>query len=383
MDARERDERSRPRRVVYFTDAIAFGGAEQALLILLAGLDRHRWQPVLLYHPESALAPLVARARELGVALAPVPRWNGWGALWRVPGLATRLRQLRPAVFHANLWWPLACRQGIAAAAIARVPAIVATEHLFIDVPWRRSIAVQRLLSGAVGRYLAVSRSVATRLRTDLRIPPGKIRVIPNGVDAAQIARPFDPLLRATLTRGADRPVILTLARLNPQKGLRYLLEAAAQVPEACFVVAGEGDERAALEAGAAALGLDGRFRLLGQRDDVPELLASCDMVVLPSLFEGLPLAVLEGMAAGRPVVATDVDGVGEAISDGETGLLVPPAQPASLARAIRRLLADAELGVRLATAARARVRDHFSAEAMVAGVCETYEQLLTRAGRG
>jgi glycosyltransferase involved in cell wall biosynthesis len=175
----------------------------------------------------------------------------------------------------------------------------------------------------------------------------------------------------------SERPIVLTLARLDRQKGLYYLLEAAALVPEAVFVLAGEGPEWPALEAQARALGLTKRVILLGYRDDVSDLLASCDVFVLPSLFEGLPLSVLEAMAAGKPVVATAIGGTDEAVVDGVTGLLVPPADPAALAKGIRMVLSDPVLSARLGAAGRARAHEQFSAEAMVRRVSDVYDELL------
>src|SRR5262249_44896941 len=150
--------------------------------------------------------------------------------------------------------------------------------------------------------------------------------------------------LRAALMGSTDRPIVLTAARLAEQKGLCYLLKAAALLPQAMFVLAGEGPERAVLEAQAAELGLNKRVLFLGHRHDVPDLLACCDLFVLPSLFEGLPLSILEAMAAKKPVIASAVGGNNEVIVHGETGLLVRPADPAALASAIQAILSDPDL---------------------------------------
>ncbi len=192
------------------------------------------------------------------------------------------------------------------------------------------------------------------------------VRVVHNGIDVERFDRPSDLALRSTFTGGTERRLVLTLARLHWQKGLRHLIAAAAEVPEAVFIVAGEGEERPRLEDDVTRLGLGHRFRFLGHRTDIPDLLAACDVVVLPSLFEGLPVSILEAMAARKPVVATAIEGNDEAVADGVTGLLVPPADPSSLARAIRRVLGDAQLANCLAAASRARVEQQFSARAMV-----------------
>jgi glycosyltransferase involved in cell wall biosynthesis len=172
-------------------------------------------------------------------------------------------------------------------------------------------------------------------------------------------------------------PVVLTLARLDRQKGLPVLLHAASLVPDAVFVIAGEGPERPALEALRTELDLEGRVQLLGQRDDVSELLARCDLFVLPSLFEGLPLSLLEAMAAGKPVIATAIAGTLEAVTDGETGLLAPPGDAAALASRIRRFLADRDFAARVALAGQIHVRQHFSPERMTGEVQALYLEVI------
>ncbi len=363
--------------VCFFTDTTGFGGAEQALLTLMAGLDRRCWEPALVYHPSPGVEGLVQGVRAQGVTLRPVPPMpEGSVGARRLLGFVRQLRAWRPAVFHAHLVWPLACKFGLAAAILARVPAIVATEHLFVDyTPPAASLWQQRLIAARVGRYLAVSHALARQLTAALPIPPGNVQVIHNGVRLAPFASP------APRPDGSGRPVVLTLARLDAQKGHRYLLEAAAAVPEAQFVLAGEGPERAALEAQAAALGLGERVCFLGYRADATALLAGCDVFVLPSLNEGLPLSILEAMAAGKPVIASAVGGLGEAIVSGESGLLVPPAAPDAVALAIRQVLADPALARRLARAGRARVERDFSASAMVGQVTGVYTELLARRG--
>jgi glycosyltransferase involved in cell wall biosynthesis len=188
--------------------------------------------------------------------------------------------------------------------------------------------------------------------------------------------RPGDTKLRSKFRGAVERPIVLTIARLEEQKGIRYLLEAAARVPEALFVLAGEGSERGRLEAQARKSGLEDRIIFLGYREDIADLLASCDLFVLPSLFEGFPLAILEAMAAGKPVITTAIDGNDEAIVEGETGLLVPPANPAALSEAIRSLLANPNRARALAMHGKARVQRHFSAQTSTAKVTQIYDEL-------
>ncbi|MBI3952199.1 MAG: glycosyltransferase [Acidobacteria bacterium] len=368
------------RTVAYFLDSAHFGGTEQVVLQILSGLDRGHWRPVLFHHPEPGLAPLLREAENLNVERRPVPRMQSRHSLvaW-LPRFIGELRAEHPAVFHAHLNSPLSCKDGLIAAGLARVPAIVATAHLFMELPLTRFVrAQQRFVATAVDRYIAVSHEVAGRLRRTFYIPARKISVVHNGIYPTRFNGPVNTALRATLTGSSKQPVVLILARLDQQKGHRYLLEAAALVPEAVFVLAGDGPERANLEAQAQRLGLNNRVLFLGYRQDAPDLLACCDLFVLPSLFEGLPLSILEAMAANKPVIASAISGNNEAIVHGETGLLVPPADPTALAAAIRMVLSNRELARRLAAAGRARVYKEFSAEGMVQRVTHIYEQILS-----
>jgi glycosyltransferase involved in cell wall biosynthesis len=170
---------------------------------------------------------------------------------------------------------------------------------------------------------------------------------------------------------------VLTVARLESQKDHATLIEAVPRVPDARFVLVGEGGERRALESRARALGVSDRVRFLGLRGDIADLLAISDVFVLPSLYEGLPLSILEAMAAGKPVVASSIPGIDEVVVDGETGLLVPPRDPAALAASIRLLLTDSDLRVRLGDAGRERVHGTFSLERMVEGVVAVYQEAL------
>jgi glycosyltransferase involved in cell wall biosynthesis len=375
------------RRVFYFTDSRDFGGAEQSLLNLMRGIDRERWQPLLIHHPHPGIAPLIKEAQELAIETWPVPPMpEGWRGAARVPRFARQLRARRPEVFHAHLTWPRGCKFGLAAAVLARIPAIVATEQLFVETaPDKSAYFQQRFIARGVDRYIAVSGEVARRLDETFQIPLRKLVVIPNGIPVTAFSRPPSPTLRKTLTGPVERPIILTLARLDKQKGHPYLLRAAVQVPDALFLLAGDGPERAGLENLVQQLGIAGRVLFLGYRQDIADLLKICDMMVLPSLYEGLPLSILEAMAAGKPVIATNIGGTNEAVIDGQTGLLVPPADPPALAAAIRKLIENPLLAGKLAAAGKEQVQREFSVETMICRVTQVYDEILdaTRGSNG
>ena len=367
------------RTVAYFTDSTDFGGAEQSLLNLISRLDRARWQPVLIHHPGAGIEPLLAAARRLEVTLLPVaPMPEGREGAPRIPAFVRQLRAWHPDVFHAHLTWPLACKYGLLAATLARVPAVLVTAHLFVELPDPRLVRLkQRFFGAGIQRYVAVSQAVAARLRQTFALPLRKLQVVPNGIAVDAFDRIDGQAVRERLAGGSGKPIVLCVARLAEQKGQRYLIDAAERVPDALFVLAGDGPDRSTLAARIHERHLTDRVLLLGARRDIPALLAACDVFVLPSLWEGLPLAILEAMAARKPVIATQVGGTPEAVIHGESGWLAPPADVGALATALQTLLRDAPLAEKYAAAGRARVEQEFSIETMTRRITRLYDQLL------
>jgi glycosyltransferase involved in cell wall biosynthesis len=272
----------------------------------------------------------------------------------------------------------------LAAALLGRVPAVTATVHLWVDSPYTPAARLQqRWLAAGVGRYVAVSRAVSEKLLQVFHIPAHKLQVIHNAVDLRRYESLASLEPPVELARFQKRPVVLTVARLDQQKGLTTLLTAAAQLPEAIFVLVGDGPERTALQAICQSLGLEERVIFAGFRSDIPNWLAHCDLFVLPSLYEGLSLSILEAMAAGKPVIASAIRGNDEVIVHGESGWLVPPGDTVHLVQALRTLLADPALAQRLALAGQVRVRKEFCLQAMVQQVEQLYADLLGRAYEG
>jgi glycosyltransferase involved in cell wall biosynthesis len=194
-------------------------------------------------------------------------------------------------------------------------------------------------------------------------------------------------MVRAEFGVAADAPMMIYVGRLAAQKGVDDLIRAVDLLqhvnPDLRALIVGDGPLRMHLEDVSHAFQLNSMVRFLGHRDDVPKLLAASDLLVLPSLYEGLPNVVLEAMRFRKAVVATSAPGTTELVTDGETGLLVPPQNPPALAEAIRNVLDDPALSRRLGEGGRARVESHFRAETMVAHYAELYEQLAGAKGRG
>jgi glycosyltransferase involved in cell wall biosynthesis len=236
-------------------------------------------------------------------------------------------------------------------------------------------LAMQRAAYGFAHRIVANSRAAASRLVRE-RVPAGKIAIVPNGLDLASFA--------AHTVTGRPRRVV-AVANLRPEKGHDVLIEAAVAVlrrfPDARFEIVGGGPEWSKLVARADARQVAYAFSFLGHCEDVAARLAAADIFVLPSRSEAFPNAVLEAMAAGLPIVASGVGGVGELLEEGRTGMLVPPDDPGSLADRLSALMAEPALCARLGTAARAHAQAHYSFDRMVKAFEGIYLSELARRG--
>jgi glycosyltransferase involved in cell wall biosynthesis len=370
-----------PATVLHVVDSDVFGGAEQAVVTLVSGLDATRFRSVVAHHHTAALEPLVRGARAAGATPLAAPALPpGIPGLRRIPAYRRLARGVRPDVVHLHLSWPLGCQYELLASAWARVPVVVATVQLYVELRLgRRVMRQQRLYTRAVDRYFAVSEATRRSLVADLGWPADKITVVHNAVAPTSVDPATTAAVRESLLGAADRPLVLVPARLHPQKGHEYLLRAAVLVPDAVFALAGDGPERNRLEALAADLGVAERVRFLGHRDDMAALVDAADAVALPSLWEGLPISLLEAMAAGTPVVATRIAGTDELVASGTNGLLVEPRDADALAGAIRTVLDDPTTAARLATEGRATVARAFSATSMCRRIADSYDELLAR----
>jgi glycosyltransferase involved in cell wall biosynthesis len=237
---------------------------------------------------------------------------------------------------------------------------------------------IERGLSGATAAVIAVSESEGETIRASGVVPEGRVRVVPNGIDVGRWVD-VPPLERAGLGVPERAPLLVVAGLLNVAKGQDVALRALAE-PElatAHLLLAGHGDERPHWERLARELGVAERAHFLGWRDDVPRIFAAADVVLLPSRWEAMPYAVLEAMAAEKPVVATAVDGARELVGDGSVGRLVPVEDPAALARATAEVLAlDPASRSRLGVAGRARVLRKHTARTMAARLLDVYGEV-------
>lgn len=236
-----------------------------------------------------------------------------------------------------------------------------------------------RLAVGLGGEVAAVSETLRAQLAHDLRLPPRRIRYIPNGVPC-DVTGCREALRKELGLSDSDR-LVVAIGNLYPIKGHRYLIEALARLrqrhPELHVAIAGRGDEEGPLREQAEALGMHDRVHLLGLRPDVPDLLAAADVFAMPSLSEGLPMALLEAVFAQTPVVASAVGAIPDVLEHGVGGMLVPPGESQRLAAAIDELLASPVAAAGMAAHARKNAIAIYSLDAMVERYLEVYGPLV------
>lgn len=379
-------------RVVTLTDLIGpIGGAERLAALLPAKLDPERFEASVVVtrldpsseDPEDreqvrAIEELAA----IGVPTMVLQREKRFDlAAWR--RVLALLHRGEIDVLHAhkhgsNLW-------GSVLGTLAGTPAVIAHEHTwsFEGEPVRKLLD-RHVIARFSDVVVAVSSADARRMHEIEHIPTAKIRYIPNGSPPSERATGKD--VRAELGIAPDAPVIGAVGILRPQKAFEVLVDAAAKLrpdhPDLQVLIAGYGPQQELLDRRIAEHGLEGVVRILGLRQDVPDVLRALDVAVLSSDFEGMPMAVLEYMEAGLPTVATNVGGLPDLIEEGVHGHLVPPRDPDALARALDRVLRDPEKRAAMGRAALQRRADEFGLDTMVRRLEDLYVEVLERKRR-
>jgi glycosyltransferase involved in cell wall biosynthesis len=363
--------------VLHLSSSSGPGGAEAVVVSLAAALDPSRYRSVVGLFRDGWLRE---RCERLGLE-THIVRMNGILDLGWVRRFTGLLRGRGVALIHAHEFD--ANTYGTLAGRLAGLP-VVATVHgrSYYADRGRRRLAY-RVVSRAAA-MVAVSEDVKRFVVESTGVSTTRVRVVHNGVDAGPpVAEAAKAGLRATLRVRHGERVVTVVGSLYPVKGHRHLLDAAPQIlvscPSTVFLIAGRGECEAALKQQAQRLGIEARVRFLGLREDVGALLAISDVFVLPSLSEGLSIAILEAMAAGKPVVTTRVGGNPELVVHGETGVLVPPGEAGPLALAVTGVLTNAVEARRLGANGLEHVRRHFSMAAMMKAYESIYDGVLRR----
>lgn len=373
---------SDPRRILFFITGLHIGGGAEAQLVRLAThLARSGWRvSVVSLMPGNHFASELERAGVSSGSLAiPRGRYDP-RALTRLVG---ELRSERPTIlctflFHANVL-------GRVAARLAGTPIVVSSVRN-VDFGGRWADRLLRWTDRLCDLTTTNSRLAADALSKRRVVRDGALRVVPNGIDT----RPLDALERDRswlddqVGNRSESFVFLAVGRLEPQKAYAVTLDGLARLiddgHDIHLAIAGEGSQRASLEAEARRLGIADRVTLLGTRNDVPRLMRSADALVLSSSWEGLPNVVMEAHAARTPVVATRVGGVPELVEHGRTGLLVAPNEPIALAEAMANLIAmSPEARQRMADRGRRHVDEHYELATVMHSWERLFDELVAR----
>jgi sugar transferase (PEP-CTERM/EpsH1 system associated) len=374
-----------PPLVLHVVFRFSIGGLENGVVNLINRMpqDRFRHAIVALTDCDPVFCQRIQRPDVQLISLHKPP---GHG-FKLYPRLYRLFRELAPAVVHTR---NLAALEAAVPAWAARVPARVHGEHGWdVSDPGgtrRKYQLLRRAYSPFVSRYVALSGHLESYLVGRVGIAPGRVERICNGVDTARFAA--SPAARIDLSGTpfdtADTVVVGTVGRLQTVKDQVTLVRAFALARQAGeggrrlrLIVAGDGALRADVEAEIRAAGIGDVTWLAGERSDVPEVMRALDVFALPSRAEGISNTILEAMASGLPVVATDVGGNAELVAEGETGMLVPPQDPQAMAHALLRYTSDAALRHTHGAAGRSRVERNFSIDNMVERYTRLYQSLL------
>jgi len=368
-------------RIGYVIDSLRRDGTQINLVNLVTGLAERGYEQRVYCLNDVANADIVQLLTASGAQVVVIGRVQ----LVTLAGL-TRLfvefRRWRPFIVQTFLTFGDAVGRTLARA--ANVPIVVSSVRARnVEKRWWQFL-LDRVTIRWVDRVIFNSKQVIPFALAKEGVQPEQIVYIPNGVGVDQQSCPSAVSnTRSELGITPTTRVVGTVGRLYPQKGHRYLLAAFArvlqEVSDAALLVVGDGPLRSKLEAQAMQLGITGQVYFLGERADIPDLLACMDVYAQASIYEGMPNAVMEAMAAGKPVVATRVDGTRELIADGETGWLVKPADTKAMADRIVYILKNMTEVRCIGEAASERIARDFSVNKMVLAYDKLYRELLAR----
>jgi glycosyltransferase involved in cell wall biosynthesis len=364
-----------PARVLYLSHAFAVGGAEEMVLNLVRHLPPN-YVPTVACIYEAG--PIGLEIERTGVPFKVLGLTPGLRHPFDLLRLRDFLFECRPDIVHTFLL--TGSLYGRFAAMMARVPVVIGTEVNIYERKRTLHARAERWLMRDTDAVVASAESVRDFYIEQVEADPSKVEVIYNAVDWAQLeASVSRDEMRASVDVPAGVPLLTIIARLTEQKGHRILLDALSRpdLAHAYLMVVGDGPLREALERQASDLGLSPRVRFLGARRDLGNILGATDVFVMPSFWEGLPLAMVLAMGAGLPVVATRVAGIPEVVQDGVTGLLVPPGDSVELGAALSRVVNDDTARGLLGQAARAFVRPRFGVDGYVQSVTALYDRLM------
>ena len=361
--------------ILHIVPDLNIGGAQRMVLALLKQLDKEKYNVKVCYWlGEGELKDEIEKA---GIEVIDLKVKNG--SLLRVIfKLIKLIKENKIKLIHTHLFDTDLC--GFLATRWAKVPIMIISIHSIFFLKKKKHALRYKIISLFIDRFLPVSDSLAQHFISWARINPNKVTAVSNGIDMSEFNKPKHTNrlneLRKSLGIPVATPILGTVARLEPRKGHRYLLEAVAQIskdyPDLTVLLVGDGELKSDLRNLVKELNISSNVIFAGSQENIPEILSLLDLFVLPTLEEGFSIAILEAMACGLPVIATNVGGVPELVKDKETGLLVASRSPLALASAMTMLLGNKEYAVALGEAGKKRVKQ-FSSKIMAEKIEEIY----------
>lgn len=361
-------------KVVHILHSLAMGGAENGVVNLMNNINTDIFTPIIISLVNGG--SLKGRLNLNRVTLYEMGKKEGNDCL--LPFRLVRLfKKIKPHVVHTHCWGTLV--EGITAAKIAGVPVVIHGEHGTIETK-PRNLKIQRWFWKRCDIVLSISETLRQRLSDTVGISTNLIKAVPNGVDTEKFSSfPIEQIygFKKKFNIPEDAIVIGTVGRLVPVKDQKALIEASLIIrkklsKKIAVVIVGDGPLRENLQNKAAELGVENIVYLPGRLENIPEVMNSFDIFVLPSLSEGISNTILEAMSCGLPIIATKVGGSVEIVKDGVYGIFTPPDNPKALANSVCRLVNDSELRKEYGNKARKTAEEKFSLQSML----NTYEQL-------
>jgi glycosyltransferase involved in cell wall biosynthesis len=368
-------------KAIQVIKSLDVGGVEELLLTLSNNLDDDIDLTIVTLRNKGQIGREIEQS---GTTVINMERPSGitpWNAVGTVRALHQLFDRLNPDIVHSYLWESNFYSR--IAAMTCRVPVVVTSEQNIYPDKQFRHIAFDKLLSYVTDRIVACSESVKEFTARQEHIPEQKFTVIYNAIDPDKFEPDRDrEEVLLELGIDPDATVLISVGSLSKQKGHQYLIRALAMMEDDIdLLIAGSGGLESDLRGLAADLGTADRVHLLGKRRDIPDLLEAGDVFVFPSLWEGLPIALVEALEMKLPVVASDIAPNREVVQD-DAGVLVPPRDPEALAEGIQKLLNEPERAREFAETGQQRVAEQFSVETLVADYRTLYRDLLERSTR-
>ncbi len=372
----------RPTKILHIISKLHVGGVENQLLTVLGKYDRNTLSPLVCTLADKGAIGRDIEAMGIEVfSLNKLKHRFDWTIVRDIKNLIGEndIKIVRTHQYHANLYGRLAAKK-------TKVPCVVASVH---NVYTRDRKIHRRVINRYLVRYtdkvVAVSEEVKKHIIKYDGLSEEKVKVIHNGVDVKRFSDANGKRIRSELRISPEVPIVGTIGRLTYQKGQRYLIDALATLkykfPQLILLIVGDGPLRNELEDYADSLGTGKNVRFLGTRRDIPDLLSAMDIFVLPSLWEGLVNALLEAMAAGNAVIATDIPPIREIIDTDNIGILVPTENSSSIVASIDLLLHNRLLEKDYGKSAKERARSIFNIDTTVNKYTELFEDILGNKG--